>query len=289
MKTTRNDHAAYVRRVQEGAQNLAQDMLLEIERLQVQVAALEAEKDTLAERSRDVQEVLRTNEALRALAASLEAEMNRLHEQAIALRGENERQQREHERLRAQVDLARAESQGFSTRYAEVEQQNSNLANLYVASYRLHGTLDRKEVVDTLQEIIANLVGSEEAGLFELDEATGTLELVASFGLAPDARRSVPLGSGPIGRAARSGEIHVADADADAREDLDPGLTACVPLVLDGRVTGAIAIYRLLPQKPGIEDVDRELFDLLATHAATALYCTTLHSRFAAETAGTRG
>lgn len=227
MKNVRNDHGAYVRRVQEGASNLAQDMLGEIERLQAQVAS-----------------------------------------------------------LRSQLESIRAESQSFSARYAEVEQQNSNLANLYVASYRLHGTLDRKEVVDTLQEIIANLVGSEEAGLYELDEQTGTLELVASFGLSPDTRRSVPLGSGPIGRAARTGEILVAEAEDTPAEDFDRGLTACVPLVLDGRVTGAIAIFRLLPQKPGIEGVDRELFDLLATHAATALYCTTLHARCAAEPAG---
>jgi hypothetical protein len=48
-------------------------------------------------------------------------------------------------------------------------------------------------------------------------------------------------------------------------------------------VTGAIAIYRLLPQKSGFEEVDRELFELLATHAATALYCTSLHARLQAQ------
>jgi hypothetical protein len=54
-------------------------------------------------------------------------------------------------------------------------------------------------------------------------------------------------------------------------------------LTLDGRVTGAIAIFKLLPQKAGIEDLDREIFELLATHAATALYCTGLHAKLAAE------
>jgi hypothetical protein len=57
-------------------------------------------------------------------------------------------------------------------------------------------------------------------------------------------------------------------------------------LVLDGKVTGAIAIYRLLPQKAGVEELDRELFDLLANHAATALYCTALHAKHAAAGAG---
>jgi putative methionine-R-sulfoxide reductase with GAF domain len=282
-----NDHGAYVRKVQEGTHTFAQDLLGEIERLQVLVAALEAEKEGLAERSHDIHEVLKANEALRALAASLEAEMNRLHEQAISLRQENDRYQREQTRLQTQLESIRAESQRYSSRYSEIEQQSSNLANLYVASYRLHGTVDRKEVVDTIQEIIANLVGSEEAGLFEVDREKGTLELVASFGLSPESCRSVVLGRGLIGRAAQTGEIYVADPIRPAVDtELESRLTACIPLTLDGRVTGAIAIFRLLPQKSGIEAVDRELFDLLATHAATALYCTSLHARLLAEGVG---
>jgi hypothetical protein len=287
MKQNRNDHGAYVRKVQEGTQSFAQDVLGEIERLQLLVATLEAERESEAEKARESLDVLKSNEALRALAASLEAEMNRLHEQAISLRAENERHQKEQARLQVQLDSTRAESQRYSTRYTEIEQQSSNLANLYVASYRLHGTLDRQEVIDTIKEIIANLVGSEEAGLFELDPGKQVLELVASFGIAPGACPPVPLGSGLIGRAATTGEIFVADpAEPPAGPGLEGRLTACIPLTLDGRVTGAIAIFKLLPQKAGIEDLDREIFELLATHAATALYCTGLHAKLAAEGVG---
>ncbi len=279
-----SDHGAYVRKVQEGAQSFAQDLLGEIERLQVLVAALEAERESQADKAQEAHQVFKVNEALRALAASLEAEMNRLHEQAIAVRAENERHQKEQARLQAQLDGIRAETKAYSSRYAEIELQNSNLANLYVASYRLHGTLDRREVIDTIKEIIANLVGSEEAGLFELDPERQTLELVASFGISPEACSSVSLGRGLIGRAAQTGEIYVADpAGAPAGPGLEGRLTACIPLSLGGRVTVAIAIFRLLPQKPGIEELDRELFDLLATHAATALYCTSLHGKLAIE------
>jgi len=37
---------------------------------------------------------------------------------------------------------------------------------------------------------------------------------------------------------------------------------------------GAIAVYRLLGQKPALGPADRELLDLLATHAALALHFT---------------
>ena len=60
-------------------------------------------------------------------------------------------------------------------------------------------------------------------------------------------------------------------------EESTEGLVACIPLKLDNDVTGLIAIFSLLPHKPGLEALDHELFDLLATHAATALYCTSLH------------
>jgi len=286
MRGNRNDHVAYVRKVQEGTQSLAQDLLSEVERLQVLVAALEAEKGSLEDRARETPDLARVNEALRALLASLEAEMNRLHEQSVVLRAENERHQKEQARLQAQLEAIRAESQRFSARFLEVEQQNSNLANLYVASYRLHGTLDRKEVVATLQEIIANLVGSEEAALFELDEASQTLRLTASFGLEAEGYREVSLGFGIIGGAVRSGEIWTADRGEPRGTGAEENLSACIPLTLDGKVTGAIAIFRLLPQKAGIEEVDRELFELLATHAANALYCTRLHEQTQVRVAG---
>ena len=43
-------------------------------------------------------------------------------------------------------------------------------------------------------------------------------------------------------------------------------------LGIDPGLTGAIAVFRLLGQKSGLEEIDLQLFDLLASHAATALY-----------------
>jgi len=169
-----------------------------------------------------------------------------------------------------------AESERFAEQYRDLEAQNANLANLYVASYRLHGTLDREEVLATIQEIVTNLVGSEEIGVFELDEAGSSLRLIASTGIDPEPYRVIAMGSGRIGRCAQTGETYVS-SDADAAAPAGRGeadLSACVPLRLQDRVSGAIALFRLLPQKSGIEALDRELFDLLATHAAPALYFT---------------
>jgi len=228
-------------------------------------------------------DLLAENEKLRALAAALHGEKLLAEEQVLATREELDRHKREGLRMERELAAIESENQRFSRQYLDVEQQNSNLVNLYVASYRLHGTLDRQEVFEIIQEIIANLVGSEQMGVFELDPAGSALSLVASFGIEPGSYRSVPVGSGLIGRAAQTGEMFLATGDRpEASRPEEADLTACVPLKLDGRVTGVIAIFRLLPQKTGIEDLDRELFDLLATHAAMALYCTDLHHRHGA-------
>ena len=167
----------------------------------------------------------------------------------------------------------------FSSRYIDVEQQNTNLANLYVATYQLHGTLDRDRVLAAIKEVIINLIGSEELAIWEM---TGdTLTLLDSFGVDQNEWERVPLDreAGLVGLVAETGQRYVqgeAELVGTGREE---NLSACIPLKLDDTVIGAIAVFRLLPQKSGFEAIDMELFELLGSHAATALYCTRATSR----------
>ena len=167
----------------------------------------------------------------------------------------------------------------FSARYVDVEQQNTNLANLYVATYQLHGTLDRDRVLGAIKEVIINLIGSEELGIWEI---TGeNLTLLDSFGI--DARQwerlSLDRDGGLIGLVAETGQRYVAGEAGIIGGGSQESLSACIPLKLDDTVIGVIGIFRLLPQKDGFEPIDLELFELLGSHAATALYCTRATSR----------
>ncbi len=157
--------------------------------------------------------------------------------------------------------------------YALIEQQNANLANLYVASYQLAGTVDRATVLQSIQEIVANLIGSEEIAIY--DRSGDSLVLAASFGIDAIRFARIPIGSGRIGATAACGEMYVSPTGS-ADED---HITACIPLRVDGEVIGLVAIFGLLAHKPELADGDRELFDLLAVHAATSLYCATLHGQ----------
>lgn len=213
----------------------------------------------------------------------LQEEKARLQEQLLKLQEQLDRCQGEEVGEKRPVDHAEVESEQLSQQYVALEEQNSRLANLYVAIYRLHETLDRNEVLNIIQEILINLVGAEELGIFELDSEKSLLSLVASSGINAERFHKITLGSGIIGRTAVTGEAHFSRGGSNNNNKVgspdEANLTACVPLKIDGKVTGAVAVFRLLPQKPGLEDMDLELFDVLATHAATSLYCTRLHAK----------
>ena len=68
------------------------------------------------------------------------------------------------------------ENRQFAERYLEIEEENNNLANLYVASYQLHSTLDLDEVLKIILEIVINLIGAEVFAVYMLDRRGRTLE-----------------------------------------------------------------------------------------------------------------
>jgi len=270
----------FVRKVAQDTHRYSQELLEENRKLRVLLATLEAERQSLSTKARLAKEAVASSDALKALVDTLETEKQRLQEQLLRAQEELEHHRQDQHELRTRLVSTEAETREFAERYAHVEDQNSKLANLYVASYQLHGTVDFQEVVTVIREIVANLIGSEELALFKMSADGSALELVASFGIEAELYRKVFPGEGAIGRAIQSGEIYVAGTSEaeDAPAVVEPGLTAAIPLQLDGRVTGALAVFRLLPQKPGVEDADRELFELLASHAATALHCARLHA-----------
>ncbi len=250
------DHGAYVQKVRESTRQYIQELLDENTRLRRLTATQESDNQRLQEERASIQKRL---EGLEAELAHIKQDRVKLEEQMAEIEAANQR---------------------YSAQYVEVEQRNNDLANLYVASYRLHGTLDREQILTAIQEIVINLIGSEEFGIYEIDQHE-KLQLVSSFGLEEEGFRSIPIGDGLIGGSARSGELYVANGNPPAEAlPSETELTACIPLKLDDQVIGLIAVFRLLSQKGGrLESLDRELFDLLATQAATALYCLNLDTQ----------
>ena len=221
------------------------------------------------------EELLRENERLRFKLAHAETAGgdDKSRELSARVRDLEERLREMETRYRKVEE----ENKEFADRYIEIEEQNNNLANLYVASYQLHSTLDFKEVVRIVQEIVINLIGAEVFHVLMVSEKTGQLEVEASEGQTPS-RTTIPVGEGIIGKAAQSGENYF--AESVARRDPAPfeEPLAVIPLKIKDSTIGVISINKLLVQKTSFTSMDYELFTLLAGHAATAVFSAKLYS-----------
>ncbi len=173
------------------------------------------------------------------------------------------------DRLKARVSELEAENQGFAERFVALEEHHELLQNLVVSSHRLHASLDPAEVVTVVLEIVVHLVGAERFGIWMLDEH-GQMSLLAGEGVEGERRLSDP----ELATAMRSLE-----GDAAYREPGDEvAPLAVVPMQVDGKAVGVLVIRALLPHKPELRPVDREILRLLSGEAATALAAARLHS-----------
>jgi transcriptional regulator with GAF, ATPase, and Fis domain len=229
-----------------------------------------------------IQTLLEENKKLRFRLAGLEEEkrgseeggdnpLAKLQERITALEEENKR-------LIDRFKEVEEENKDFAQRYVEVEEENNKLANLYIASYQLHSTLDFREVLNIIVEIVINLIGAEIFAIFLLDEKTSELNPVASEGVDVKQLPIVKLGDGRIGSVAQSGESYIASEIVESLDPLSDEPLVCIPLKIKERVVGIIVLYKLLQQKSEFVDVDYELFTLLAGHAATAIFSSKLYT-----------
>lgn len=229
------------------------------------------------------EELLRENRRLRYRVAELETEQSGLSAEDLErLRDQVRQLAEENERMQQRYLEVEEENKDFASRYMEIEEQNNNLANLYVASYQLHSTLEFREVIQIVQEIVINLVGAEVFAILLLDENTSELRAIAYEGedVMPDVESiSVGVGEGVLGQAAATGQSYYADEDVHRSSMAVAEPLAAIPLKIKDHVIGLIVIYKLLQQKAAFTAVDYELFSLLAAHAATAIFSSKLYSQ----------
>jgi len=192
-------------------------------------------------------ELLRDNERLRRHLVTLEDRQNSAAQSDTEwaklrseLLGRIQSLEEEKQDVLERLRTVEEENRQFASRYLEVEEENNNLANLYISSFQLHSTLNLAEVLKIIVEIVINL----------------------------------RIGDGIVGEAVGSGETFCSDPSAapDPRKPI-----VCIPLRLEDRPIGAIAIYALLQQKEGFTPLDHELFTLLGGHAATGIFAAQLY------------
>ena len=257
----------------------------------------DGERDDLSARGEEIrnmfnraraftEELLRENERLRFRIAGLEREVEQAAgkdaspaPEALARLTERVRAlEKERDELLARFRQVEGTNHGVGARYEDIESQHNHLANLYVASYQLHATLNFSEVLDTVREILINLIGAEAFAVFWVDERSRQLKRELTQGMEEGLPDTLRPGKGPL-LDAFEGQSFYADPLPD-RNGIDASRPiACIPLKIGTRVIGVVAIYRLLQQKEHFGPLDFELFTLLAGHAATALFSSKLYQK----------
>lgn len=200
----------------------------------------------------------------------VDLEKKRLAAELALAREAVEHANEERERLRARLEEIEAENQRVCDEYVAIQEKSTELAQLYVALERIHGGISRAETLAAIQEIVINVVGSEELAVFE--RRGDRLGLLQSFGIDPEPWRELPAARGAIGAAA-AGKLWIAGREGGAPPG--PGeedLTAAIPLRFGRDVVGVVAVFRLLGHKPVLGETDQLLFELISTHAGLALH-----------------
>ncbi|HYP88009.1 MAG TPA: GAF domain-containing protein, partial [Polyangiaceae bacterium] len=232
-----------------GGAKLTEDFLREFEQQQERLRQLEAENAALRAK-------VEADEAIRDLLSKIE-------------RLENEKRE-----LVSRFHRAEAVNSEFTARVQEVESEFANLANLFVASNQLHSSLSPRGVTRRIKEVLAQLVGAERYCMYLANADSTELVPIAYEGVAGAALTPVKISDSELGQALLKGAASVSEQDPTAGTVQRPA--AIIPLSVDEKTVGVIAIFSTLAQKKRFDTVDFELFKLLGQHAAAALVSASL-------------
>ncbi|HEV2112896.1 MAG TPA: hypothetical protein VGR50_02030 [Terriglobales bacterium] len=145
-------------------------------------------------------------------------------------------------------------------------------AKVYAARMRLQECLDQADALEAIREIAANLIGSEEVAVYKLDKQKAALWLYWSFGVDPNKYAVLDIFKEPMVEDALDGKILFKDQNGIkqllATTDV---VNALVPIRVEGEISGLVVIFRVLPQKSGLDAADHEICRVLSNCAGRAI------------------
>lgn len=240
----RSERDQFLQKFTRGAR-LSEEVLRDYEHLELRIRTLEEENAALRAK-------VETDEAVRDLLNKI-----RLLEQEKA-------------DLLSRFHRVEALSTTVSARVQEVETEFSNLASLFVASNQIHSSLSPRGVTRRIKEVLAQIVGAERYSMYLVNPSGTELVPIASEGVPGASLVPIRLTGNRLGDVFLTGTALV-NEEADPSKGTLENPAAVIPLSVDDRVVGVIAIFSTLAQKERFDTVDFELFKLLGQHAAAAL------------------
>jgi len=155
---------------------------------------------------------------------------------------------RELNRLRTQNEQLVGSNRDLSSLLATTDKRSGELVKIIVAFRRLLDSDDAPGALRCIDEIVVNLIGSENFVVLLLAE------------------HNVPRPVGGFGES-----LTQAYVQPPSIEELHRSCERVVPLYIAAELVGAIAIAELLPHKDVIDHNDEQVLSLLSKYAATVI------------------
>ena len=196
------------------------------------------------------------------------------HARKLVKRMQNDRDQRgegpseEVRELRQRVAGLEQDGRALAEQLVVTERRLGRLMNLYVATYQLHSTLDLENVLASIAEIASDLLGAESYVVLIKDDDSERYEIALSEAVAPDS----PFAGTHYTSGDQAVDATLADGVLRLGAFEGYGPVATVPLTVQERTVGALVVFKLFSHKAQLERSDCDLLDLLAAHAASALF-----------------
>jgi hypothetical protein len=177
---------------------------------------------------------------------------------------------REQTRLRLQSEQLVSSNRDLSTLLFSAERRAGELVKIIVAARRLLEARTGREALRSLEEILINVIGTEDFVVLSAVPDAKTLVPVGGMGNAHESSRRQTLSLDAFAECLHGGRRLFASTPSTWGGET-PMLAACIPLRIMERVVGVIVIQRLLPHREALTAFDDELLTLLGEIAATII------------------
>jgi len=174
------------------------------------------------------------------------------------------------QQLEQRLRSLEAENEDLTQRMVVIENRGSQIMKMFVATYQLYAAQSSEEVQATIAEIAVDLLGAERFALLWRDSDSEHCRLALRRGFADGDLPShfagdFYRGGDPlVDQTMKDGVIRLGEGEGEA--------LAVVPLRVQNVIVGVLVLDKLFDHKPALSPDDREILDLLAAHAASALF-----------------
>jgi GAF domain-containing protein len=177
--------------------------------------------------------------------------------------------------LERRLEAAQDDQEELTSQLVEAENLAGKLMSLYVATYQLHVSLDPVEVQNAIAEIAKDLLGASSFLLLIKDDVEGGCEIALATGIPNGSRY---LGNHYLG-GDRMVDATLQDGVLRMESEHETEALAAVPLRVEDAIVGALVILKVVDHKVTPLSEDRDILDLLAAHAASALFAARVYSK----------